>query len=150
MHQLLTLQSFQTAELLCGTFRECKMLCTPIFQSQSTTEGTQAAKEKELQVHYTEHSLAVGFKRWSRQNHAYVGLKSQQQITGETKEAKPKHGTKADNSCFWTARSSLNQNYRGGNKLFEIYQLPLSLNQGLDLTVLSARLYRCTKVHWPP
>lgn len=31
MHQLLTLQSFQTAELLCGTSRECKMLCTPIF-----------------------------------------------------------------------------------------------------------------------
>jgi len=31
VHQLLTLQSFQTAELLCGTSRECKMLCTLIF-----------------------------------------------------------------------------------------------------------------------
>lgn len=92
MHQLLTLQSFQTAELLCGTFRECKMLCTPIFQSQSTTEGTQAAKE--LQVHHTEHSLAVGLKRRTRQNHVFVGLKSQQQITGETKKTKPKRGTK--------------------------------------------------------
>lgn len=48
MHQLLTLQSFQTAELLCGTFREFKMLCMPIFQSQSTTEGTQAAKGERI------------------------------------------------------------------------------------------------------
>lgn len=148
MHQLLTLQSFQTAELLCGTFRECKMLCTPIFQSQSTTEGTQAANEKELQVHHTEHSLAVRFKRWTRQNHVYVGLKSQQQVNGETKNIKLKDGTKADNTCFWTARSSLNQNYPGGNKLFETYQLPLSLNQGLDFIVISARLYRCTKLQW--
>lgn len=61
-------------------------------------EGTQAVKGKKLQVHHTEHSLAVRFKRWTRQNHVYVGLKSQQQTTGETKETKAKHGTKRDRS----------------------------------------------------
>ena len=144
MHQLLTLQSFQTAELLCGTFRECKMLCTPIFQSQSTTEREdKQQKGGKLQVYHTEHSLAVRFKRWTRQSHVYAGLKSQQQTTEEAKETKAKHGAKTDNTYFWTRRLILNEIYPGCDKLFEIYQSPLPLNQGLDLTVRwSARIFR--------
>lgn len=43
MHQLLTLQSFQTAELLRGASRECSMLCVPAFSPSQLGERLREA-----------------------------------------------------------------------------------------------------------